>query len=60
MENANIPWSLDGSRTRLVYRMFNAAATTINLDLNKFANGMYFVQINNGTKPATQKIIIQK
>jgi len=43
-----------------VYRLHNDKATTLNLDVTKFVNGMYFLQITNGSRITTQKIIIQK
>jgi hypothetical protein len=45
---------------RTVYSMYNAAGTTIPLDLGNLVNGLYFVQIRQQTKVTTQKIIISK
>jgi Secretion system C-terminal sorting domain len=46
---------------RSVYRLYNGAGnTTVKLNLSPLGSGLYFVQINNGSKTTTQKIIIQK
>jgi hypothetical protein len=45
---------------RTVYKQYNGSGNTIvNLNLGGLINGLYFVQITNGTKSTTQKIIIQ-
>ncbi len=45
---------------RGVYRLHNGANTTLLLNLGNLSNGIYFLQIRNGTKITTQKIIISK
>lgn len=46
---------------RTVYKLYNSNGnTTLNLDLGKLGSGLYFLQVNNGVKSTTQKIIIQK
>jgi hypothetical protein len=45
---------------RIVYNTFNAAGTTLSLDLGNLANGLYFLLIRQPTKTTTQKIIISK
>jgi hypothetical protein len=46
---------------RAVYKLYNNnGSTTVNLNLGMLGNGLYFVQINNGIKSTTQKIIISK
>lgn len=56
--NANILVTDESGRT--VFRLHNDAATTVNLDLGKLGNGLYFLQINSGSKITTQKIIVRK
>lgn len=46
---------------RTVYKFYNSSGNTnLQLNLGMLNNGLYFLQINNGTKTTTQKIIIQK
>jgi hypothetical protein len=45
---------------RTVYSTYNAAGTTIPLDLGNLVNGLYFVQVRQPAKVTTQKIIIIK
>ena len=43
---------------QIMYRQYNAAATTLQLNLGNFPNGMYFIQIRQPTKVTTKKVII--
>jgi hypothetical protein len=56
--NANI--SVTDESGQPVYRLYNTAATTVNLDLGKLGNGLYFLQVRNSKGTTTQKIIIRK
>ena len=56
--NANILVTDESGRD--VYRLHNTGNTTIHLDLSKLGKGLYFLQISNGFKTTTQKIIISK
>lgn len=56
--NANILVTDESGRE--VYRLHNNGNTTIYLDLSKLGKGLYFLQISNGSKTTTQKIIISK
>lgn len=58
LNNANIVVADESGR--IVYNTYNAASTTIPLDLDNLSNGLYFVQIRQQTKVTTQKIIISK
>jgi len=58
LANANLLVVDESGRT--VYRVHNDAGTTVNLNLGKLGNGLYFLQINNGSKVTTQRIIINK
>lgn len=58
LANANI--MVADMSGRPVYRLHNDQATTLNLDLTKLVNGMYLLQITNGSRITTQKIIILK
>jgi hypothetical protein len=45
---------------RILYRMYNTAATTIPIDLSSLSGGLYYIQIRQAGKMATLKIIISK
>lgn len=56
LANANIIILSEIGQT--MYQQYNTAATTLQLDLTNFPNGLYFVQIRQQTKVTTEKIII--
>ena len=59
LSNAYILVTDESGRT--VYKLYNSSRNTnLQLNLGMLGNGLYFLQINNGTKTTTQKIIIQK
>jgi hypothetical protein len=45
---------------RSVYRNQPSGNTTVTLDLTGLANGLYFLQLNNGAHSSVQKIIVNK
>ena len=56
LANANI--SVISETGQTMYQQYNTAATTLQLDLTNFPNGLYFVQIRQQTKVTTKKVII--
>ncbi len=58
LENADITVSDEAGRN--VFRSHNAVSTTIQLDLGNLNNGLYFLQIRQGTRITNQKIIIYR
>jgi len=43
---------------QIMYRQYNAAGITLQLNLGNFPNGMYFIQIRQPAKVTTKKVII--
>jgi hypothetical protein len=43
---------------QVLLRQYNAAATTLELNLGNMANGLYFIQIRQPAKVTTKKVII--
>ncbi len=60
LENISFPLVIDAFRQDATYRLQNGGNTTVNLNLSLLGNGLYFIQINNGVKTTTQKVIINK